>query len=425
MAILLPSLSQSGLVVQLAISLPESSIRLAQMAKRTQREQGQVGRSKGAKSQGYWFRANRGWMRSDTNSPLLGSDGKQIKDRNASPSYLRECLLAGESCKPVRQAKGDGLTCTELVKSFLKTTARTSSPSTLALRRSVLFDFCTGFAPKHLATFEAGKTPPESERIHKGYGALPVAKLNSEDVEDWLASHKTWNAGGQRQALQSLRRLLNWALRDDKIAKVPCRFKLPPAGSRDTVFTPELEAEFLSHCSPDFAEVCRFLVLSGARPGCEFCIATAANVRQDSGRIKLYWQNGSKVKGKKRDVKCPSSLNSYVLASLAVAGDGFLFRQASGQPWTMARLKRCFAKAKRATAKAGFAKEIAGCSLYSFRHSFAKRLFSKGFSVQQVAGLMGNSAKVCAEVYGKWSEEFEGALWEALEDRQEIRLATA
>ena len=56
--------------------------------------------------------------------------------------------------------------------------------------------------------------------------------------------------------------------------------------------------------------------------------------------------------------------------------------------------------------------------IYSARHTFAKRMlggfWGKQVSLEILAGLMGNSPKVCWEHYAKWSALYVSPFWEAV-----------
>ena len=63
--------------------------------------------------------------------------------------------------------------------------------------------------------------------------------------------------------------------------------------------------------------------------------------------------------------------------------------------------------------------EKTGLSLYTCRHTFAKRILS-GFwtgqpaTIETVAGLLGNTPGVCFKHYATWCDEYSQPLWTAV-----------
>jgi hypothetical protein len=56
---------------------------------------------------------------------------------------------------------------------------------------------------------------------------------------------------------------------------------------------------------------------------------------------------------------------------------------------------------------------------YTCRHTFAKRTLSgyytgKPVSIEVLAGLMGNTPKVCWDHYAQWADDYNDPLWAAL-----------
>ena len=62
--------------------------------------------------------------------------------------------------------------------------------------------------------------------------------------------------------------------------------------------------------------------------------------------------------------------------------------------------------------------------MYTCRHTFAKRTLSGYYTGQPVtievlAGLMGNTPKVCWEHYAQWADQYNDPLWAALGKKTE------
>ena len=71
-------------------------------------------------------------------------------------------------------------------------------------------------------------------------------------------------------------------------------------------------------------------------------------------------------------------------------------------------------------ARAGIELDADAC-MYSCRHTFAKRTLGGYWTgqpktIEQLAGLMGNTRKVASETYGEWCDSYQEPLWDALEN---------
>ena len=101
------------------------------------------------------------------------------------------------------------------------------------------------------------------------------------------------------------------------------------------------------------------------------------------------------------------------LVSERLPGNGPLFRNQDGKPWTRDMLSQNF---RRAKARIKGLDEDA--CMYSCRHTYAKRTLEgywsgKPTSIKTLARLMGNTVQVCIDHYLRFSEADNEGLWGA------------
>src|SRR5689334_17129887 len=110
------------------------------------------GRRAGGTNRGYYYRTGRGWTPTGASLVLTDESGNKLKDRNAPERVVREAYLrwrleqdrqAREAADP--QESANRIPLMEVCRAYLDHCKANDSPSTYAVRHSVLFDLCTGF----------------------------------------------------------------------------------------------------------------------------------------------------------------------------------------------------------------------------------------------------------------------------------------
>ena len=211
---------------------------------------------------------------------------------------------------------------------------------------------------------------------------------------------------------------MNWATDRGLVHSNPRRgYKCKEGRRRITYFTPEQEQALLGHASTAFALALEVLIRTGYRPSCEFAVLTAAHVEETpNGQVWRFGEEESTT-GRPRVVYVPSEIASVVRELMKRYPTGPVFRNGSGQPWSRG-LKDSFRGAAARVRRAGV--ELApGSCLYSCRHTFAKRTLGgywtgKPATIEQVAGLMGNTRQICWDYYAQWCAAYSDPLWDAL-----------
>lgn len=386
------------------------------------------GRKKGGHNRGYWFRTGRGWyvtLPGGKSVPLCDPEGNPLRNRNASQELLKESY----ACWVLAHRNGekmtgrDDLRILDVCRYFLHYLRQSARPKGFKIRAEMLFDFCSGY-PGRL--HDARQIPEGVRRIPEGFGQLLVSELTPIHVQEWLAAHAAWGATMRAMAINSLKRAINYAVKAKLIPANPIRQVRPPkTRARITYFSEEEEAALLENASPSFAETIRVCIRTGARPG-EFCRLTANHV-EETPRGQRWRFSPEEIKNRReRIVFVPDDIAEIVRRKMREVPKGTpLFRTPRGKPWTPDTLRMKFDILRRKLLGKGIELPKDSC-FYSCRHTFAKRMLGgywggRPCTIEQLAGLMGNTPKVCWEHYAKWCEAYTDPLWDAVNPRGESR----
>jgi len=297
-----------------------------------------MARRKRSHNRGYWFRAGRGWYVTEGKSskPLLDNQGKHIKsadDREeAERAYAR--YLLGVDQQPAR----NGLTVLEACQAYLDH-IQSGHPETYRLRAGFLYDLCHGFP----ARFRNSKVQPGGkDRIHSGYSQKPVAELTRLDTEKWVKAHVAWKS--PRAALQAVRRALNYCRESGLIPANPLKgLKVPKSGKRVAYLTPETEEAISRHARPALRLAVKVCIRTGARPDIEFASLEPRHVEETPrGQRGRFSAGESKGRIKERTIYVPEEIAQIVRQQIKRHRTGPVFRNESGEPWTLDALESAF-----------------------------------------------------------------------------------
>jgi len=279
-----------------------------------------------------------------------------------------------------------------------------------------------------------------------GYcGALLATDLKKKLVRDWVARHDGWKSDNtKRRAMAIVVAAFNYAVKEEEIldANPISGLKKPAGFARVTYFKEEEIQEVLDYCNRapkkkavslrPIGEFFTALILTGARPFSELARVTADNVQEtEKGmviRIKAgtddaghYRHKSAKKTGKDRTIYLFPEVETMIrkLTFTAERGSGIpLFRTPRGKAWKRCNGVQAFCTIKK---KLGWDKdaEKKHLSLYTCRHTFAKRVLSgywtgEPATIETLAGLMGNTPKVCWDHYAQWCDEYNEPLWAAV-----------
>jgi len=386
------------------------------------------GRKRGSRNKGYFYRTGRGWFTKIGSQffPLLDANGERLRDKETPADELQIALgrfkasqKHEEKQQAARKAARLNVTILDVCMAYLKQVEATGAKKTLDDRSDTLFDFCFGLPPAFRSRDgKPSKAATPADKLHVGYGALPVAQLRPIDVDQWLQSHPTWN-GGRRSRIQAVKRALNYGVESGLIERNPIRgYKTPRPVGRVTYITPEQEAALLENARYHFRMALKVCLRTGARPGCEFAKLTAKHVKDHGDRMEwVFGADESKTK-KLRIIRITDpEIMEIVRKQITEYPTGPIFRTLKGDGWTRSNLSQKFRALKAKIAKKGIKLDDGAC-IYSLRHSYAKRILQgfwsgKQTNIETLARLMGNSPQVCAAHYLLDTGTYQEPLWEA------------
>ena len=396
------------------------------MVGRRKRKEATRGRRTGGHNQGYWFRKGRGWCATQNGKPipLQTENGNPLREHETpidevERAYAR--FLLGQQEQARRLAVGDTTPILRIVQVYLQHCKANNRDSTFRKRGEYLFDFCYGLSPRFW-DYDTGRKVPKPTKenyIHDGYGSKPVGELLPMDVQQWLDKHPTWGKGTRRIALQGLKRAFNYAVSMKLTPRNPIKgFNVGIGGKRITFFTPEMEQELLRHAFQALGTAIWVCIRTGARYGSEFVTLTAAHVEETAkGMLWRFSADESKTH-KPRTIYVAPEIAELVRPLMKRYQHGPLFRNQHGKPWTIGALRQSFRRLKIRLAKGKIRLDDNAC-MYTCRHTFAKRTLGgywsgKPCTIEQLAGLMGNTRQICWEHYAKWCDNYTDPLWEAV-----------
>lgn len=380
------------------------------------------GRKPGVKNRGYWYRSGRGWYTTDKR-PLLNASGEHLKDRNAPKGELETAYarwLLGQQA-----VASSGMSVLEGCQLFLK---ETEGEESHAYRANYLFDFCSGYPAcfRDKGDGKSRRKPTSSDRIHKGYASRSIVELIPYDIDQWLNAHPSWgNAGGRRSAIQAVKRCFNY-LQQKGLIPSHCltKYQSGQSNARLTYLTPEQEELAYKHANRRFRIAIKICIRTGARPGIEFGSLEARHVEETPrGMIWRFPPDEAKGRKKERVIMVPKDIAEIVRRQMEVHPTGKLFRNTEGDAWCNQSLEKSFRrlreKLKALKAAGKIACDLGNATMYSTRHTFAKRTLGgywskKPCTLEQLAARMGNSREICWRHYAKWCEAYSDPIWDTV-----------
>ncbi len=338
-------------------------------------------------------------------APLLDEKGERIRGREnkeAARLALARIKLQEELAKPSPAASGEW-TVARVCEVYLTDLHQTATSGWASQVQGWLNDLC-GFC-----------------------GALKVTEFKKKHLRTWLQRHKTWNNNTQRNVIGSVIAAFNFCGKYEELDVNPVAgYTKPAATPRVTAFTPEEEEAIYGETDEQFAQFIKACILTGARPYSELAKVTADHVVEtERGMYYLlkartadgeHGHKTAKKTGKDRRIMLCDEVETTTrrLIQAAPKGSGVpLFRSPRGKAWKRANCVVRFLAIKK---KLDLPPDRC---MYSCCHTFAKRTLSGYYTGRQVtievlAGLMGNSPRVCWEHYAQWADQYISPLWAAL-----------
>jgi integrase len=371
---------------------------------------GKIGRKRGSRNVGYFFRKGRGWVTKTGTTCILLTDqnGQPLRDRNSPPEKVRDAYkrVANRPAPPV-----ETVTVLEVCNAYLATV---KNKETFNQRTDTLYDLCFGVPSRFKHN---GKMPKASDRIHSGYGNRAVSELRPLDIDQWLLAHPSWK-GGLRSKIQAIKRALNYGVESGLISRNPIRgYRTPKSVARVTEITPAQEKSLYSQANSALTTAIKVCIRTGARPGCEFAALRRRHVKMVTPD-RMEWVF-SQEESKTKRLRIIRVADREIIDLVRNSKTDPIFTTLQGKPWTRVNLTRRFNELIKKLQGQGVQFDEHVC-MYSCRHTYAKRTLQgywsgKAITIETLARLMGNSPQVCRDHYLQWCEAYEEPLWTASE----------
>jgi len=350
-------------------------------------------------------------LRDETGQPIRGKDHREQADLAVARLKLQI---------PATTQTGSVLVA-DIVDAYLESLKVSATPQYADLASRTMNDFCSYC------------------------GALAATDLKKKHVRDWVADHPTWKSDNtKRDYMAMVVAAFNYAVKEDEVldSNPISGLKKPAAFARTTYFREEEIQEVLDYCNrkpkkkavslSPFGQFFTMLLQTGARPFSELAKVTADHIQEtDKGmviRMKAgtdehgnYRHKAAKKTGKDRTIYLFEEAEAVIRTLMLEfpRGSGVpLFRTPRGKSWKRCNGVQSFCTLKR---RLGWDQdpEKKNLSLYTCRHTFAKRVLSgywtgEPASIETLAGLMGNTPKVCWDHYARWCDDYNEPLWAAV-----------
>ena len=318
----------------------------------------------------------------------------------------------------------------QLALARVKLSDELSSPAVATSNEWTVAKVCDTY----LADLHQSATPLWATQVENwlndlcGYcGALKVSEFKKKHLRTWMQQHTTWNHNSQRNVIGSIIASFNFCCKFDDLDVNPVAgYQKPTATPRVTAFSPEEEKALYEAADDAMGLFIKGCMLTGARPYSELAKVTADHiVETPQGMYYLlkartsdgqHGHKSAKKTGKDRRIMLSDEMETITreLMQTAPKGSGIpLFRTTRGKAWKRCNCVQRFLGLKKKL------KLPADRCMYTCRHTFAKRTLSgyytgKSVTIEVVAGLMGNTPKVCWQHYAAWADQYNDPLWEAL-----------
>ena len=368
-----------------------------------------------------WYatiKGRRTRLRNESGQPIRGADNRE----------QAELAVARLKLNIEQISLDDGLQVAQVISAYLSHLERNASQDYFEHATRAMNDFCAYC------------------------GGLPVSKLKKKHVRDWVASHTGWKSDNtKRDMMAMVIAAFNHAVKEEEILSAsPISGLKKPAGfARVTYFKEDEIQEIMAYCNrkpkkkavslAPIGQFIRMLILTGARPFSELARITADDVREtDKGTVIRiaagtdedgnYRHKAARKTGKDRVIYLFPDAELIVreLMERFPRGSGIpLFRTPRGRSWTRNNGVTTFCRIKEVL---GWDKDAdkKHLSFYTCRHTFAKRILSgywtgQPATIETLAGLMGNTPKVCWDHYARWCDEYNDPLWAAVGRGKNLR----
>lgn len=237
----------------------------------------------------------------------------------------------------------------------------------------------------------AGGRSPHTIKLRVGYVAQaltaigkPPYRINTEDLQTWLAAHDTWKPETRRAAILGVKGFYAWAVKAGHVGASPAQdLELPRVYQSPAKPIPEAALEqAVARANGEAYWLLRLLATTGLRR------AEAANLHTDA--LEGDWLRVTGKGGKTRLLPLPEDVRDW----LACKPRGWVFPAADG-PGPI-----------EATALANkVARLTGGWRPHSIRHRYATRIYQATGDLLVVQQLLGHASPTTTTRYTQQSPE--------------------
>ena len=212
---------------------------------------------------------------------------------------------------------------------------------------------------------------------------LRATDIKPQHVQAWVDAHPNWNSTTANTRITTVMAAWNWAMRmciieHNPLAKMP----KPRRKVRQDYLPHNRWDELLGFCTDDhFRDLLHFALLTGARA--TECFRFTCE-HYDTDRLILPIEDSKGHKTSRVVFLCKKARRIVDYHYLEQGGEGYLFRNKAGAPWTKDSVRQRFDRLKRKM-------KMPGLCMTTLRHSFAAYRLSIGQDSAKVATLMGHS----------------------------------
>lgn len=225
-------------------------------------------------------------------------------------------------------------------------------------------------------------------RVAAAFPRHLAADLRPSEVAAWIA-RQPWGNKQKNHCLGAVRAAYRFGVAEGHLTSNPfTSLRMLPTKRVESVVTALDHWRLLLACRAwDEVAFLHLLWLTGARPG-EIARATAADIKD--GKLELL-EHKTAHKGKRRIIYLNKSAVKLLEKQCRLHPKGPLVQTRDGTPWAKANW---ISLMRRRSEQAGV-----DITAYAYRRAFAARLIAAGVSIEDVAGLLGNTTTVALRAY--------------------------
>ena len=229
--------------------------------------------------------------------------------------------------------------------------------------------------------------------------SMPAEKLKPHHVTRWLDSNPQWGVSGQRAAIGTLKRAINWSVGEGYLEVSPItKVRKPRAARRESILTESQRKLIVDEASDQqFRDLVELSVETGVRP--QEVRSVEARHFDPENAVWVFPSDEHKTgdrTGQPRVVYLTPKAVEITTRLAKANPDGPLCRNSVGAPWT-SNAVRCRLRRLRLRLAGKLPADL--CA-YLFRHTYATEALEHGVDPVTLAELMGHKdATMVSKVY--------------------------